>query len=276
MDTESRSGSPVEAVGDEYTISLQGLFRVIWQRLWLIMLVAFVFSGMVVGLSLMQTPIYEAYTKILVGQEQPVEVPGNLASDVQGLQQLTVTVVEAVNSRSVAEAVIQELDLRITPEAFLQNLSVGQVKQGGGSETQFIQISYKDPDPEQAEAIANTVGVVSSDRISEVSPNASRITTTVWEFAAEPGAPISPNPIRNGALALALGIMMGVGLAFLMEYLDNSWRSPEELEQISGLPIFAVIPTFRVSRKIRKARKQQEASKNERGYRVIRKNERRL
>jgi capsular polysaccharide biosynthesis protein len=42
-----------------------------------------------------------------------------------------------------------------------------------------------------------------------------------------------------------LGLMLGIGLALLMEYLDYSWRSPEEVEQISGVPTFATIPEFR-------------------------------
>jgi hypothetical protein len=35
---------------------------------------------------------------------------------------------------------------------------------------------------------------------------------------------------------------LGVGLAFLLEYLDDGWRSPEEVEQISGVPTYALIP----------------------------------
>jgi capsular polysaccharide biosynthesis protein len=38
--------------------------------------------------------------------------------------------------------------------------------------------------------------------------------------------------------------MLGIGLALLMEHLDHSWRSPEEVEQISGVPTFATIPDF--------------------------------
>jgi capsular exopolysaccharide synthesis family protein len=36
--------------------------------------------------------------------------------------------------------------------------------------------------------------------------------------------------------------MLGIGLAFIMEYLDDSWRSPDEVERISGVPAFGVIP----------------------------------
>jgi protein tyrosine kinase modulator len=38
--------------------------------------------------------------------------------------------------------------------------------------------------------------------------------------------------------------MLGVGLAFLLNYLDDSWQSSEEAEQLSGVPTFSIIPGF--------------------------------
>jgi polysaccharide biosynthesis transport protein len=61
--------------------------------------------------------------------------------------------------------------------------------------------------------------------------------------ATTPSSPAQPNVIRNGLLALALGLLLGVGLAFLREYLDDSIRSKEDLERASsGLPVVALIP----------------------------------
>lgn len=159
----------------------------------------------------------------------------------QGLQQLTLTVAEAVGTRPVAEGVIEELNLKLTPEEFLENLSVAQV-----SSTQFIQVSYRDPNPERAQRVANTIGEVFSEQVSEVSPSANAITATLWERAVPPESPASPDILLNTLLALVLGLMLGVGLAFLLEYLDDSWRSPEEVEQVSGVPTFGIIPEFKV------------------------------
>jgi capsular polysaccharide biosynthesis protein len=57
---------------------------------------------------------------------------------------------------------------------------------------------------------------------------------------------VSPKPLRNGLLALVLGLMLGTGMAFLLEYLDHSWRSPEEAEQITGVPTVGIIPEFKI------------------------------
>ena len=54
--------------------------------------------------------------------------------------------------------------------------------------------------------------------------------------------PISPNPLRNVILALAVGMALGLGLAMLNEYLDNTLKSSEEVESIFGAPVLGMIP----------------------------------
>jgi capsular polysaccharide biosynthesis protein len=235
----------VQAAEGEY--ALGDVLRVIRRRLWVIALVASVMTGAVVGFSFAQTPIYEASIKILVGQKRGITETPN---DVVGLQQLTQTMAEGVNSEPVAEAVIRQLDLRMSPEAFLEgHLSVRPI-----SETQFIQVGYEDPSPERAQRVVNAVGDAFSEQISEVSPSANAITATVWQRARIPEEPVSPNPMRNGLLALTLGVMLGMGLAFLLEIRDDSWQSPEEAERVSGVPVFGVIPEFDVSKGKKKGR----------------------
>lgn len=234
--------TPVEASQDEYVLSVRDLLGVLWRRLWVILLSALLLAGAVAVFDFLQTPTYEATIKVLVGQQQDSNMPtSNLGSDVMGLQQLTRTMAEAVATRPVAEAVIEERNLRMSSEDFLENLSVEQV-----AETQFIEVSYEDESPREAQRIANAVGEVFSEQVSEVSPSANSITATVWEEAALPDSPASPKPLRDGPLALILGGMLGVALAFLLEQLDDRWRSPEEVERVSGVPTFGVIPEFKI------------------------------
>ena len=208
--------------------------QVIWKRFWVVLLVSIVLVGATVGFSLVQTPVYEGSIKILIGQQRGItETP----ADVTGLQQVTLTMAEGVSTRPVAEAVIRQQNLDITPENFLDNLSVQQI-----GTTQFIQVTYNDSSPEQAARVANAIGEVFSQQVSEVSPSANAITATVWEQAAVPDEPVSPDPTRNGLLALVLALMLGVGLAVLLDLLDDSWHSAEEVERITGVPTFGTIP----------------------------------
>jgi capsular exopolysaccharide synthesis family protein len=66
----------------------------------------------------------------------------------------------------------------------------------------------------------------------------------VVDPARVPVAPSSPNKQRNLLLALFLGLFGGIGLAFLMEYLDNSVKTSEDVERSADLPTLGIIPEF--------------------------------
>jgi capsular exopolysaccharide synthesis family protein len=59
---------------------------------------------------------------------------------------------------------------------------------------------------------------------------------------AEGATQVQPKPIRNGALGVAVGLILGIGLALLMEALDTRVRSVEEITTRLGLPLLARIP----------------------------------
>lgn len=207
----------------------------VWKRFWIVALVATVLVGAAVGASLLQTPRYEASVQILVGQGGLTESP----NEVLGLQQLTQTMAQIASSRPVSEAVIEDLDLSADVEEFASNRTVSQV-----SATQVIEIGYTDTDPVRAQEIANATAEAFSEQVSEMTSSDTPITARILSRAEAPDEPASPEPLRNGALALAFGAMLGVGLALLLEFFDDSWSSPEEAEQVSGVPTFGIIPEF--------------------------------
>jgi len=64
----------------------------------------------------------------------------------------------------------------------------------------------------------------------------------IVDAARKPTAPTEPNIPRNLTFALALGLSAGIGLAFVLEALDNTVRTPEQAQAISALPSLGMIP----------------------------------
>jgi Mrp family chromosome partitioning ATPase len=64
----------------------------------------------------------------------------------------------------------------------------------------------------------------------------------IIDSALIPGGPYSPNTRRNLMVGLLLGLMCGIGLAFFIDYLDNTIKSPEDTERLVELPSLGVIP----------------------------------
>ena len=96
------------------------------------------------------------------------------------------------------------------PAELLENLTVEHVEA-----TQFVELSYRDTNPQRAQRISNAVAKVASEEVrQEAFVYGLRI--HVLEEAALPNTPVSPKPVRNGLLALVLGLVVGIGLALLM------------------------------------------------------------
>jgi succinoglycan biosynthesis transport protein ExoP len=64
----------------------------------------------------------------------------------------------------------------------------------------------------------------------------------IAQTATVPTAPSSPKVSRNTVLGAVLGLLLGLGIAFLLERLDRRIREPRDLEAIYGLPLLGVVP----------------------------------
>ena len=65
---------------------------------------------------------------------------------------------------------------------------------------------------------------------------------SIIRSAESPAAPVEPTPSRTAALALVVGLLIGLGAAFLIDYIDDSIEHDEDLEAITDRPVLAVVP----------------------------------
>jgi capsular polysaccharide biosynthesis protein len=228
----------------EQVLSLRDILQMVKSYWWVLVLVVITCGGLAAGFSLIRTPMYQANTKVLV--EQDYLQPGSgLDTTLQGLQILTQTMVETAKTSAVAEEVAQRLDVPESAETIQANLQADNVEK-----TSYFEVRYEDPDPVMAQLIANTTSEVVAERAPELAPGGeiNSVHATVQQEATLPEDPVRPATERNIGVGLALGLILGFGLVFLLAYLDKSWRSLEEVEEVSGTPNLAAIPTFKTQR----------------------------
>jgi len=219
----------------EETISLQDLFKTLKKRMSLIILltiIAVTVSGLISFLLL--TPIYQSSTQILVNQEK-TDVTTFNSQDIQTNLQLINTYNVIIKSPAILSKVIEQLDLNMTPTALNSQITVNNEQN-----SQVVNISVQDPNPSVAVDIANTTANVFQSEIVKLMKvdNVSILTPAIL---AENPAPVKPDPILNMAIAAVIGLMLGVGIAFLLEYLDTTVKNEQDVEELLNLPILGLI-----------------------------------
>lgn len=221
----------------EETISLQDLFKVLKKRLWMIIsLVALgiLAAGLISYLVL--TPVYQASTQILVNKkEETVELPQYTSQDIQTNLQLINTYNGIIKSPAILDIVIERLALDTTPSQLVNLITVSNEQN-----SQIINISVQDTEHFRAVDIANTTAEVFQEEIVELM-NVNNVNILSPAVHVENPAPIKPNPMLNMAIAAVVGLMLGVGIAFLLEYLDTTVRNEQDVEEALGLPVLGLV-----------------------------------
>ncbi|MBY6052617.1 YveK family protein [Cytobacillus firmus] len=237
----------------EETISLKELLQTLRKRLLLILSITFVavlVSGIVSFYFL--TPIYQSSTQFLVNQakdDQPVYNPGEIQTNLQLINTYNVI----IKSPAILDIVKNNLDLDMTTEQLNSKITVGSQK-----DSQVVAITVQDADPKMAADIANTTVSVFQKEIKEIM-NVNNV--SILAKAEVNSSPVKPNPYLNIAIAMVVGLMAGVGLAFLLEYFDNTVKDEQDIERNLDLPVLGVISiidTAKVQKEIsnRAARKR--------------------
>lgn len=221
----------------ESTIDLKELFQIIRKRLWAIIAITLIMTlaAAVVSIWVIE-PIYQANTTLYVGKN--TDTDGTLGyQDVLMGGQLVKDYRELAKSRLVAGIVINELGLENTSTSQIANMLSVNLK----NETRIIEITAQHTDPEFAKNVANKVADVFKRKAVELIDVDN---VQVIDVAQTPVSPIKPNKQMNIAIGFVLGLMISLGLVFLLEYLDNTLKTPEDIEKHLGLAVIGNIPKF--------------------------------
>jgi capsular polysaccharide biosynthesis protein len=222
----------------EETISLLELFDTLKKRLHLILLItitAALVSGAVSYFYL--TPIYQASTQILVNQAKNEQSLYN-SNEVQTNLQLINTYNVIIKSPAILDKVVNQLHLNMTTDQLNGKITVGSEK-----DSQVVNVTVQDPDPNTAAKIANNTAEVFQEQIGKIM-NVDNVSILAKATVKANQSPIKPRPLVNIAIGFVVGLMAGVGVAFLLEYLDNTVKNEQEVEKLLELPVLGVIATI--------------------------------
>ncbi|MDW8802589.1 Wzz/FepE/Etk N-terminal domain-containing protein [Clostridium sp. A1-XYC3] len=224
-------------MNEEITLDLRDFFYIIRKRVKMIVgvTVACTLAAGILSFFVIK-PTYEAKSTIIVGKPQGNEKNGNVQyNDVMMYQNLVKTYAEIAKSASVSERSAQKLGGSLTSEQ-LKKITTVTPQQG----TQILAITATSKSPEEAVKI---VGAVSSTFIEEskrVFPTGGDI--QIMDKAKLPEEPIKPKKALNIAIAFFLGLMASVGLTFVLEYMDSTMKTEEDINKYLGLPVIGIIP----------------------------------
>lgn len=223
----------------EETISLRELFQTLKKRLSLIViitLIATTVSGVVSFFLL--TPIYQTSTQLLVNQSSSNEQTMYNVNDIRTNIELINTYNVIIKSPRILELVQEELKLERSTGALNEQIQVSSEQN-----SQVLAITVQDEDPAMAVNIANTLANVFQRELTSIM-NVDNVSVLAAAQLAENPSPVKPRPALNMAIAMVVGLMMGVGMAFLLEYLDNTIKSEQDIEKLLGLPVLGAIPVM--------------------------------
>ncbi|MCQ6534408.1 Wzz/FepE/Etk N-terminal domain-containing protein [Bacillus mycoides] len=219
----------------EETISLKELFHILKKRLAMILVIAFgaAIVSAIISFFFM-TPIYQSSTQILVNQKKQ-EGTAIQFNEVQTNIQLTNTYKVIIKSPVILEQVKEKLALNITVQELNNKIEVANEK-----DSQVVALTAQDKDPKLARDIANATADVFKGEVAKIM-NVDNVTVLSKAEVAENQSPIKPAPMLNVVIAFIVGLMAAVGLAFLLEYLDNTVKKEEDVENLLGLPVLGIV-----------------------------------
>ncbi|WP_395761028.1 YveK family protein [Bacillus sp. 3G2] len=219
----------------EETISLKELFHILKKRLAMILTVTFAVAIISAIISFFfMTPIYQSSTQILVNQKKQ-EGTALQIGEVQTNIQLTNTYKVIIKSPVILEQVKDKLKLQETIQELTKKVDVTNEK-----DSQVIAVTVQNKDPKTASAIANKIAEVFQSEIAKIM-SVDNVTVLSKAEVVEKQSPIKPRPMLNIAIAFIVGLMASVGLAFLLEYLDNTVKKEEDVENLLGLPVLGIV-----------------------------------
>ena len=221
---------------DEIEIDLWGLFQILLKNwLWILLsTLGCAILGLLITMFLI-TPKYRAEATMIVNtrQDQTATVTND---QITSAQKLVDTYSIIIRSRRVIDPIMEELNIEDDYEDFVVDITVESV-----DSTQVMSIQVENKNPEVAlQVVQEIIDRAPGAIISTVEAGSVNV---VSEPYVNSEVPVSPSKLKNTAIAAFIGLFVSSGAFLLIAFLDNTFKSEEDIQKQLGLVTIGIIPT---------------------------------
>lgn len=211
-------------------------------------------AGLLVGMAAagavtwQATPEYTSSTQLFVSTSSS-DTTASALSGSQFSQQRVASYVQLITGEQLAGRVIDQLGLSDTPTELTDSITAST-----SPDTVLLDVSVTRESPTQARDVAAALGQQFTAFVTELETpdgaTTSAVKVTVVEQPEVAADPTTPRPLRNLALGALVGLLLGAGGALLRDRLDNTVKSGDELQALTGVGLVGALledPTLQES-----------------------------
>lgn len=223
-------------------MELKEYMHILRKRFWII--IAFVVVACIgagVKNYFLTVPIYEANAKLIVNQAYNAQgIPSLDISSIQTNIKVINSYIEIIKSSAILDKVAATYpDLGMNGKELGQSLRVTTA-----NESQVMSLTATGLSSEKAAKTVNAVAKVFKSQIPLIM-KVDNVTILSEAKPADSSGPINVNPVMNILISFFVGLLLSIGFVFLLEYLDDTLKTEDELEKELGIPALAVISRIR-------------------------------
>ena len=242
----------------EDAIDIAEIFYVVWSHFLLVLTMVIIFAtAAFFATQFFVEPQYTSETGVYVLTKQDQHTV--TTSDLTAGNQLTSDYAELVTSRPVLEKTIENVGLtNMTTDELKKRISVYTP-----DNTRILKIRVTYNNPQIARDLANTLRKEVSNQIVDVM-NIDAVNTV--EKASLPTKPSSPNIVKNSILGGVVGFFVISIIIVIVNKLDDTVKTPEDVENLIGVTVLASIPLAEIekeSKRKKKKNKKKKGNKND-------------
>lgn len=219
-------------------LDLRDYFRILRKRIWLIVAIVLISTVAAAVYSMFfKEAVYQASTKIIVNRAATQATTQQLdLNEINTNIRMIDTYKEIIRTPAIMDrVVIEHPEFGLTSEQLTQRIQVNAV-----NNTLVMTLSIQDTSYRQAAEIVNAVSLIFQQEIPQLLnvENVSILNEAKLDITP---SPVAPNIPLNIAIGFIVSLMIAAGLAFLLEYMDDTLKTEDDIEQALGLPTLAMI-----------------------------------